>query len=93
MYEPKLLDDNDPKYILPPTDNVSYMSPFYCRLKAVDDVKKLGNPLDSSLASLITTKLFINCFVAIRNVCVLNNNKFISILNTFMPIYRSRIFN
>lgn len=45
MYEPKLLDKTDPKYILPPSENSSNVSSYYCRLKAVDDIKKLGNIL------------------------------------------------
>ncbi|XP_065202311.1 protein C1orf43 homolog [Planococcus citri] len=53
MYEPKLLESNDPKYILPPTDNVSYMSPFYCRLKAVDDIKKLEAEIAKSDKTLV----------------------------------------
>ena len=43
VYEPKLLPDDDSKYILPPTENSIYPSSFYCRQRAVDDVKKLGN--------------------------------------------------
>lgn len=38
VYEPKLINDNDSRYILPPG---SHLPPFYCRLKAVDDVKLL----------------------------------------------------
>ncbi|XKL68466.1 hypothetical protein PGB90_003957 [Kerria lacca] len=43
LYEPKILDTNDPKYILPPSENCIYLSSLYYRSRAVDDVKKLGN--------------------------------------------------
>lgn len=48
VYEPKLMtacqDDNHSKYILPPTESKNKPLPaHYYRMKAVDDVKKLGN--------------------------------------------------
>lgn len=46
VYEPKMINDNDSQYILPPG---SHLPPFYCRLKAVDDVKLLGKLLTLTL--------------------------------------------
>ncbi|RZF44836.1 hypothetical protein LSTR_LSTR000788 [Laodelphax striatellus] len=37
-YEPRMISETDSQYILPPG---SHLPPFYCRLKAVDDVKLL----------------------------------------------------
>ena len=39
VYEPQLIMDNDPRYILQPGTE---LPPHYFRLKAVDDVKLLG---------------------------------------------------
>uniref|UniRef100_A0A1B6GF10 Uncharacterized protein n=1 Tax=Cuerna arida TaxID=1464854 RepID=A0A1B6GF10_9HEMI len=38
VYEPRMINENDSQYIMPP-DN--HLPPFYCRLKAMDDVKLL----------------------------------------------------
>lgn len=55
-FEPKLLtvdqDDNRSKYILPPSEpNDKPLPAHHYRMKAVDDVKKLGNTMcfDSQL--------------------------------------------
>lgn len=39
VYEPRVSDESNSKYILPPGSSVP---PFYYRLKACDDVKLLG---------------------------------------------------
>ncbi|XP_054277330.1 protein C1orf43 homolog [Macrosteles quadrilineatus] len=38
VYEPRMISESDSQYIMPP-DN--HLPPFYCRLKAMDDVKLL----------------------------------------------------
>lgn len=60
VYEPKLLPDDDSKYILPPTENSIYPSSFYCRQRAVDDVKKLGNSSYSFVRDSVALHYFIN---------------------------------
>ena len=42
VHEPKLIKEDDVRYILPPG---SSYPPYYYRLKAVDDVKTLGKCL------------------------------------------------
>lgn len=42
VHEPKLIKEDDGRYILPPG---SSFPPYYYRLRAVDDVKALGKLL------------------------------------------------
>lgn len=39
VYEPRMINENDAQYIMPPDNHLPI---YYCRLKAMDDVKLLG---------------------------------------------------
>lgn len=39
VYEPRMINENDSQFIMPPDNHLPI---FYCRLKAMDDVKLLG---------------------------------------------------
>lgn len=44
VYEPRMINENDSQYIMPPDNH--HLPPIHCRLKAMDDVKLLGKYLN-----------------------------------------------
>lgn len=65
IHEPHLINNNDPRYILQPGTE---LPPHYFRLKAVDDVKSLGNYKFVDLVSVVTGIFTFVCVYTFNNI-------------------------